>query len=109
MAKMKVAEIKAMAKAETLKELQGGSLDWESIEFVGQTAYVRREYDGQEVWVEIKLTTKNWYDTKTSVAFDPFARQEEYEAEQAMKQAEAEAKAKAKAEKLEKKAKSSKQ
>ena len=53
----------------------------------------------QEVWVEVKLTTKQYTDTKISKAFDPFVAREEYETEQAIKAAEAEAKAKAKADK----------
>lgn len=103
--KMTAAEIKATAKAQVLEMLQG-TLDTANAEMVGNTGYIPLTVGGQEVWVEVKLTTKNWTDTKVSKAFDPFVARENYETEQAIKKAEAEAKAKAKADKA--KAKSSK-
>ena len=32
----------------------------------------------QEIWVEVKLTSKNWNKTKVSEAYDPFVKQNEY-------------------------------
>ena len=96
--KMTAAEIKATAKAEVLAELSA-KLDELGAEMVGNVAYVPQTIGEQEVWVEVKLTTKQYTDTKVSKAFDPFVAREEYEAEQEIKRAEAEAKAKAKADK----------
>lgn len=96
--KMTAAEIKATAKAEVLAELSA-KLEELGAEMVGNVAYIPQTVGEQEVWVEIKLTTKQYTDTKVSKAFDPFVAREEYETEQAIKAAEAEAKAKAKADK----------
>ena len=96
--KMTAAEIKANAKINVLAELSA-KLEELGAEMVGNVAYIPQTIGEQEVWVEVKLTTKQYTDTKVSKAFDPFVAREEYEAEQAIKQAEAEAKAKAKADK----------
>lgn len=96
--KMTAAEIKATAKAEVLAELSA-KLNELGAEMVGNVAYIPQTVGEQEVWVEIKLTTKQYTDTKVSKAFDPFVAREEYEAEQEIKRAEVEAKAKAKADK----------
>lgn len=96
--KMTAAEIKATAKAEVLAELSA-KLEELGAEMVGNVAYIPQTIGEQEVWVEVKLTTKQYTDTKVSKAFDPFVAREEYEAEQEIKRAEAEAKAKAKADK----------
>ena len=96
--KMTAAEIKATAKMNVLAELSA-KLEELGAEMVGNVAYVPQTIGEQEVWVEVKLTTKQYTDTKVSKAFDPFVAREEYEAEQEIKRAEAEAKAKAKADK----------
>jgi hypothetical protein len=81
-------------------------------EYVGNVAYIPMTYGDVEVWVEVKLTAKNWYDSKSSTGntikgFDVFEKQREYEAEMEVKRIEAEAKARAKADKeKQKKAKS---
>lgn len=96
--KMTASEIKATAKANVLAELSE-KLEELNAEMVGNVAYIQQVVGEQEVWVEVKLTTKQYTDTKVSKAFDPFVAREEYEAEQVIKEAEAEAKAKAKADK----------
>lgn len=96
--KMTAAEIKATAKENVLNVLRD-VLESNGAEMVGNTAYLPQTVGEQEVWVEVKLTTKQYTDTKVSKAFDPFVAREEYETEQAIKAAEAEAKAKAKADK----------
>lgn len=96
--KMTAAEIKATAKVNVLGALSD-KLEELGAEMVGNVAYIPQTIGGQEVWVEVKLTTKQYTDTKVSKAFDPFVAREEYEAEQEIKRAEAEAKAKAKADK----------
>lgn len=96
--KMTAAEIKATAKVKVLSELSA-KLEELGAEMVGNVAYIPQTVGEQEVWVEVKLTTKQYTDTKVSKAFDPFVAREEYETEQSIKAAEAEAKAKAKADK----------
>jgi hypothetical protein len=96
--KITAAEIKATAKANVLAELSS-KLEELGAEMVGNVAYIPQTVGEQEVWVEVKLTTKQYTDTSVSKAFDPFVARENYESEQAVKAAEAEAKAKAKADK----------
>lgn len=96
--KMTAAEIKATAKMNVLNALSD-RLEELGAEMVGKIAYVPLTIGEQEVWVEVKLTTKQYTDTKVSKAFDPFVAREEYEVEQEIKRAEAEAKARAKADK----------
>lgn len=94
------AVVKAAAKKLVFDALQAGTpLNELQAEFVGAVPYIPVSINEQEVWVEVKLTTKQYTDTKVSKAFDPFVAREEYEAEQEIKRAEAEAKAKAKADK----------
>lgn len=93
--KMTAAEIKALAKVNVLNELTS-KLEELGAEMVGNTAYIPQTIGEQEVWVEVKLTTKQYTDTKVSKAFDPFVAREEYEAEQEIKRLEAESKKKAK-------------
>ena len=106
--KMTTPVIKATAKADVLDFLRPTLIEMNA-EFVGNMAYIPVTYDDVEVWVEVKLTTKNWYDSKSSTGnvikgFDVFEKQKEYEEEQEIKRIEAEAKAKAKADKEKQKA-----
>lgn len=96
--KFTAAEIKANAKAEVLSEIMP-KLEELNAEMVGNVAYVPRTIGDQEVWVEVKLTTKQYTDTVKSKAFDPFEARAVYEEDMAIKKAEAEAKAKVKADK----------
>lgn len=105
--KMTAAEIKATAKVEVAEMLKE-TLTAANAEMVGLTGYIPLTIGDQEVWVEVKLTTKNWTDTKVSKAFDPFVAREEYETEQEIKRADAERKAKEKEEKAKAKAAKSK-
>lgn len=68
---------------------------------VGNTAYIPTDVQGQRIFVEVKVTAKNWYDTKTSLACDPEEILREYNEEKAAaaaKKAETAAKRAAKAE-----------
>ena len=96
--RMTAAEIKATANVNVLGALSD-KLEELGAEMVGNVAYVPQTIGEQEVWVEVKLTTKQYTDTKVSKAFDPFVARAEYEEEQEIKRIEAEAKAKAKADK----------
>lgn len=44
--------------------------------------------DGQEVWVEIDFTAKQWKPTKISQAYDPFAKAQEWREDVATKEQE---------------------
>ena len=101
--KMTTPVIKATAKADVFESIKP-ALDEMNAEYVGNVAYIPMTYGDVEVWVEVKLTAKNWYDSKSSTGntikgFDVFEKQREYEAEMEVKRIEAEAKAKAKADK----------
>lgn len=99
MAKMTAAQIKENAKLNVLNALKEF---YESMgaEMVGNVAYIPQTVDGIEVWVEIKLTTKQWTNTKVADAFDPFVAREAYEAEQKIKEEEKAIKAKEKEAKI---------
>lgn len=56
--------------------------------------------DGITVFVKVEMTCANWYDTKTSKAFDPQALHEAYLEERRLAEAKKEEKARKKAEKL---------
>lgn len=102
MAKVTMAQMKEMAKVAAVASFAVP----ESAEQVGSFTYaVPVEVEGQEVWVEVAFTAKQWYATKVAEAYDPFEKQVEWKAEMAEREAKAEAKAKAKAEKEAKKAK----
>ena len=99
MAKMTTAQIKEVAKAKVLEALSP-SYENLSAEMVGNVAYVPLTIEGIELWVEVKLTTKQWTNTKVSEAFDPFLARQEYEDEQKMKAEEKAIKAKEKEAKI---------
>ena len=97
--KMTSPVIKATAKADVFEAIKS-TLDGLNAEYIGNIAYIPMNYDDVEVWVEVKLTTKNWYDSKSSTGniikgFDVFEKQREYNQEMEIKRIEAEAKAQA--------------
>ena len=99
MAKMTMAQMKETAKTIVLEKLERVYEDL-GVEMVGNVAYVPLTVEGQEMWVEVKLTTKQWTNTKVSEAFDPFLARQEYEDEQKMKAEEKAIKAKEKEAKI---------
>jgi hypothetical protein len=97
--KTTAAQIKEMAKRNVLDTLA------DAFENVGAERYgsdfemaIPTIVEGQELWVGIVLTAKQYTKTKVSDPFDPFVLREEYDAEQNIK-------AKQKAENAAKKAK----
>lgn len=97
------AVIKAAAKKLVFDALQAGTpLNDLQAEFVGAVPYIPVSINEQEVWVEIKLTTKQWTDSKRAKAFDPFEAQAEFEETRAAKEKEAEIKKKNKEQKKKK-------
>ena len=99
MAKMTTAQIKETAKNIVLEKLVP-TYESLNVEMVGNVAYVPLTVEGVELWVEVKLTTKQWTSTKVSEAFDPFVAREDYEAEKRMKDEEKAIKAKEKEAKI---------
>lgn len=91
-------QIKTEAKKAAMEAIQAGNWNDLGAEYVGPTPYIPVQVNGQEVWVEVKLTTKQWTDSKAFHAFDPFAAAEEYEENMRIKAQEAEAAKKAKEE-----------
>lgn len=74
--KMTQAEIRKIAKERALTEIQFSK----NFENAGQDAFaVPIMVDDTEVWVEVKITAKNWYDTARSKAYDPFLEEEQWQ------------------------------
>lgn len=96
--KATAAKIKAEAKKAVMEAIEQGKWAELEVENVGPVPYVPVLVNELEVWVELKLTTKQWTDTKISSAFDPFTAAQEYEEEMRIKAEEAEAAKKAKEE-----------
>ena len=99
MAKLTQAQVKEMAKANVLKTFEDVIRSNEEAVILGNVAYIPTEVEDKTIWVEVKLTSKNWYDTATTTAFDIGETIEEYETEQEIRRKrdeEREAKKKAK-------------
>ena len=98
--KRTMEQTRAVAKAQVLA-LLATALTENGAETVEPfTLAIATDVDGQEIWVEIKFTAKQWKATKTSEAYNPFEKAAEFNAEQAIKQKEADEKAKIKAAKI---------
>lgn len=87
--KMTMAQIKAISKENVLSAIRG-ILDEMGAEWVGNTPYIPQTVGDQEVWVEVKTTTKQFTNTKRGEAFDPFIARQAYEFDQKGKEEEAE-------------------
>ena len=91
--KMTAMAMKAAARKLVLDELQKGvSLNDLNAEFVGAVPYIPTCINGQEIWVEIKLTSKQFTDTERTPAFDVFEAQEAFRIETEQKEKEKERK-----------------
>lgn len=102
---MTQAQMKENAKAQ-VKEMLDEALATANAETVGGFEFaIPTEVNGQEIWVEVKLTAKNWYDTKTTKAYDPFEKSNEYKGVLADRQRRADEAAAKKAKKIAKSAK----
>lgn len=93
--KMTAAEIKEISKANVLDALRE-TLEKLNVEMVGNIAYIPQTIGDTELWVEVKLTAKQYIDTTKSPAFDPFVARQAYEEEMEIKRKEKEEKEKAK-------------
>ena len=106
MAKMRQMDVKEQAKAQALKAIEDGTF-FEKAEKVGVFTYAYpTEFDINgdgvltEVWVEMEITSKNWYDTTKTKAYDPFAKASEYADTIAAREQREKERAEAKAKKL---------
>lgn len=98
---MKNPEIKAFVKNSVLTSLNGVLSDLGAVPF-GDEFHIAIpvQVDGITVYVKVELTAANWYDTKTSKAFDPSALHEAYLEERRLADEKKAEKARKKAEKL---------
>ena len=85
MSTMKNPEIKSVMKSSVLESLRS------VLDSLGAIPYgddfhlaIPVDVEGQK-FVKLDLTAANWYDTKTTKAFDPYTLHEEYLAEQEIK------------------------
>lgn len=81
MAKMTQAQMREEAKKLALKEIQLSKY----FEPAGKDAFsVPVMVNDTEIWVEVKMTAKNWYETKkrsgeVTPPYDPFEREREWQ------------------------------
>ena len=73
-----MAEMRKEALRLALEQIQYG----ENFENAGQNAKaVAVEVNGQEIWVENKLTVKQWTKTQKADPYDPFVKEAEWQDE----------------------------
>lgn len=88
MAKVTDAQMKENAKMEVFGNLTE-VLEKMSAEQVSNFTFaIPTVQEGQEIWVEINLTAKQWKPTKVSQAYDPFEKTRIWKEKQAMTVAE---------------------
>ena len=109
MAKMNKEQMRAIAVKKVLEMLTFPEIT----ENAGRNGFaIPVEVEGEEIFVKIDLTAKQWYDTERTKAYDPFTEQAEWEStlaerektkiERERKKAEKLARQKAKREQVEK-------
>lgn len=99
-ASLTAEQMRAEAKALAWQKLEA-ALATANAELVEPfTSAISVTVNGQEIWVEVKLTAKQWKPSKVSPAYDPFEKAEEYRLEKAAKDVEKNAKAAIKAAKI---------
>ena len=92
MATLKNPEIKSAMKATVLESLRSVLSDLGAVPY-GDDYHLAIPVDVEGIkYVKLDLTSANWYDTKTSVAFNPQTLHDAYLEEQAIKAKEAEQK-----------------
>ena len=100
MAKLTMAQVKEQAKVRGFEAIKDSLELAEAVQFADYKFAILTEVEGQEVWVEIALTAKQYTDTKIASAFDPYEVAKEWQLEKETKEKEAQTKAKAKADKI---------
>ena len=83
--KMNANEIKTTARNMTLSALLEVLQSLDAVQFADNSYAVLQNVGEQEVWTEITVKSKNWKDTKTSTAFDPFEAAEVWKQEKEIK------------------------
>ena len=72
---MTTNEIKAAVRESAAKMILPAILDANPIKIDAHKCYaVPFEIDGKTVYAEIKITAKNWYDTKVAKAYNPMKK-----------------------------------
>lgn len=89
---MNAAEIKSTARQEVIAMLLPTLQENNAKKFGDASFAVPREVDGQKLWVEVMVRTKQYKDTKVSPAFDPDEAARAWQAEKEIKAANAEMK-----------------
>ena len=100
---MNANEIKSTARQMTIEAIMPVLVDNEAVKFADGSFAILQTVDGQEVWTEVTVKSKAWKDTKVSVAFDPYAKAAEWEAERKVKAQNKEEKEKEKQKKIKEK------
>ena len=82
---MNTAEIRATARQMTIAAIMPSLMENEAVKFADGSFAILQVVEGQEVWTEVSVKSKAYKDTKVSVAFDPYVKAEEWEAERKIK------------------------
>lgn len=98
---MNAAEIKSTARQMTIAAIMPSLIENDAVKFADGSFAILQTVDGQEVWTEVSVKSKAYKDTKVSVAFDPYVKAAEWEAERKIKAQNKEEKEKEKQKKIE--------
>lgn len=82
---MNANEIKSTARQMTIAAIMPSLMDNDAVKFADGSFAILQNVEGQEVWTEVTVKSKSWKDTKISVAFDPYVKAQEWEAERKIK------------------------
>ena len=98
---MTAAEMKATARQATIAAIMPSLQEHNAIKFADGSFAILQNVEGQDIWTEVTIKSKNYKDTKVSKAFNAREAAQAWEEERRIK---AEIKAANEAEKAEKKA-----
>ena len=98
---MNMNEMKAIARQMTIAAIMPSLMENEAVKFADGSFAILQEVDGQEIWTEVSVKSKAWKDSKVAVAFDPYVKAAEWEAERKIKVQNKEEKEKEKQKKIE--------
>ena len=99
---MNMNEIRNTARQMTIEALIEVLMENEAIKFADGSFAILQNVEGQEVWTEVTIKSKNWKDTKVSKAFNPRKAAEAWEEEKRISAANKALKAKEKEAKIKK-------
>lgn len=97
---MNMNEMKVTARQMTIEAIMPSLMENEAVKFADGSFAILQTVEGQEIWTEVSVKSKAFKDTKTSKAFDPFEKAQEWEEDKKVKAGVKAAKEKEKAEKL---------